>query len=129
MGYGSYEGREWDRNEQLIKFGNWMILQTSNWNDSARLILKNTQTDSIRIYNFNNHYTKKDSVWMPQNINSIENDFRDESYIVQIKGDIVKVHFKYNTTKQGSFGYGECIMKYKIENETGYIMKIGMIHD
>lgn len=70
---GGYYGREWNQNEQIQKYNNLLILKTGAWHGSDRLIIKNMLTDSIKIFDIDNNFIEKDSLWRVKNIKSLVN--------------------------------------------------------
>ena len=121
MGYGSYYGREWKKDEQLIKFDNWLILKTGYLDGSDKVILKNIFTDSTRIYNFENHFIEKDSFWQALDIKSLEDYCCAETFIQRINDDEILLKYKFRTDEQLTSKYGERMIKYRIDKITGKI--------
>lgn len=114
IGGGSYHGKNWDKDEQLKKLGDWLILRTGSWHDTARLILKNTDTDSVRVYDLDNHDLSKDSTLIPEYNKSNEHICCDESCIEHIKKDEITVRYIHKNYDR--------VIKYKIDKETGYLI-------
>ena len=43
IGNGTYDGREWEKDEQLILFKSWIILKTGSWGDADKIIIGDSQ--------------------------------------------------------------------------------------
>lgn len=122
--YGSYHGREWDKNEQIQKFNDWIILKTGAWHGSDRLIIKNIQTDTTRIYDINNEFIEQDSLWKAQNIKSLSDYCCAETFIDKILGNRISLTYKFRTNEKMTKEYGKRMITYAINNETGKILMI-----
>ncbi|AFU69393.1 hypothetical protein P700755_002646 [Psychroflexus torquis ATCC 700755] len=121
LGYGGYYGRQWDKNEQLIKQDNWLILKTGSFHGSDRIILKNTKTDSTIIYDINNQFIENDILWRNQEIKSLINYCCAESFIEKISNNKVFVKYKFRTSETLTKEYGERMIEYRLNN-TGQLM-------
>ena len=118
---GSYNGREWRKNEQIKKYKNWLILITGDSYGSDRLILKNIQTDSTKIFNIDNKYIERDSLWRTKNIKSLLNYCCAETFIEKIQKNKVLINYKFRTDKNLTKEYDLRDIIYEISNETGEI--------
>jgi hypothetical protein len=117
LGYGGYYGREWYKNEQLIKQDNWLILKTGSFHGSDRIILKNTQTDSTIIYDINDQFIENDILWRSQQIKSLITYCCSESFIEKISDNKVYVKYKFRTSKTLPDEYGQRMIEYQLNNE------------
>ena len=124
LGDGTYKGREWEKNEQLIKLGNWLILKTGSWSGSDRIILKNTLTDSLLVYNLNDEFIENDSLWKVQKIKSLLNYCCSESYIENISNGVIVLKYKFRTNENLNNLYDNRLITYQIESESGHIKMI-----
>lgn len=116
---GSYYGREWGKNEQLLKFDKFLILKTGAWHGSDRLIIKNTQTDSTKMIDIDNKYIESDSLWKTQNIKSLLDYCCAETFIESINGNEIILKYKFRTNESLTTKYGERMITYQIDKETG----------
>jgi hypothetical protein len=121
LGRGSYYGREWKADEQLIRWNNWLILKTGNCHGSDRLILRNLITDLILTYNLDNRLIEDDSLWKAQKIESFQDYCCPESFIQNIQGNEVTVTYKYRTNPTLTKLYGRKTLKYQIDDNSGQI--------
>lgn len=118
---GSYCGPEWEKNEQIQKYDNWLILKTGFWHGSDRVIIKNILTDTTRIFDIDAKFIEADSLWRVQNIKSQLSVCCPETFVENIKGNDISVKYKFITKKNSKNQYGEKIITYKIDKETGNI--------
>ena len=116
LGYGGYYGREWDKDEQLIKKDNWLILKTGSFHGSDRIILKNIQKDSTIIYDINDQFIENDILWRTQQINSLITYCCAESFIEKIADNKVFVKYKFRTSETSPEEYGERMIEYQLDN-------------
>ena len=121
MGHGGYYGRKWNKDEQLIQVDNWLILKTGNWRGSDKVILKNILTDSTRVYNLDNQFIEKDSLWRTQNIKSLLNYCCAETFIENVLGHEIHLKYKFRTDENLTKKYDERLITYKIDGTTGQI--------
>ncbi|MFN3196533.1 MAG: hypothetical protein ACE364_11330 [Chlorobiota bacterium] len=117
-----YYGREWNKDEQIQKYKNWLILKTGAWHGSDRLIIKNIQTDTTKIYDIDNNFIEKDSLWRAQNIESLSNFCYAETFIENIQENRISLTYKFRTDEKMTLKYGNRKVTYEIENETGKIV-------
>jgi hypothetical protein len=120
--YGGYYGREWEKNEQIQKYNDWLILKTGAWHGSDRLIIKNVQTDTTKIYDIDNRFIEKDSLWRGQNIKSLLNYCCAETFIENIQENRILLTYKFRTDEKMTKQYGKRKITYEINNETGKII-------
>lgn len=118
---GSYYGREWKKDEQIVKYDKFLILKTGAEYGSERLIIKNTQTDSTRIFDINNTFIEKDSLWKAQKIKSLLYHCCAVTFIENIKGADIFVKYKFRTNDKLKNKFGVRMINYQIDKETGLI--------
>ncbi|MEI6091274.1 MAG: hypothetical protein WCR42_12540 [bacterium] len=123
LGTGCYESANWAKNEQLEKFGKWLILKTSNSRDSDKLIIGKLGCKTWSEYVFSPQSIEKNKMWRAKKINSTAHNWDSYSKIEKISSDgiiILKYHFvKGNYKFPYPFPYGKRYIKYKIDSETG----------
>lgn len=117
--WGSYYGREWKKDEQLLKFDKFLILKTGALHGSDRLIIKNTQTDSIKMVDIDNKYIESDSLWKAQKIKSLLDYCCAETFIESINRNEILLKYKFRTNESLTKNYGERMITYLIDKETG----------
>jgi len=118
---GGYYGREWNKDEQIKKYNDWLILKTGSWHGSDRLIIKNIQTDTTRIFDIDNQFIERDSLWVAQNIKSLLNYCCAETFIDDINENKISLKYKFRTDEHLTQKYGERKITYTIDTKTGYI--------
>ena len=97
IGEGTYKGREWNKDEQLYNFGNWLILKTGDWSGSDRIIFKNFKNDSTYIYNFNEEFIESDSLWKTKKIKSLANYCCSKAYVDKITRKSIIIRYKFRS--------------------------------
>lgn len=118
---GSYYGRDWKKDEQILKFHKFMILKTGSGYGSDRLIIKNTQTDSAKVFDIDDKFIEKDSLWRIQNIKSLLNYCCAETFIESINDNEILLKYKFRTNERLFKKYGERMITYSIDKESGEI--------
>ena len=118
---GGYYGREWNKDEQIKKYNDWLILKTGAWHGSDRLVIKNIQTDSTKIFDINNQFIEKDSLWISQNVKSLLNYCCAETFINDIYGNKISLNYKFRTDEHLTEKYGERKIIYTLDTKTGEI--------
>ncbi len=119
FGYGYFIGKDWMKNEQLFKLNNWLILVTGIRDGSDRLILKNIQTDSTIVYDFDSNFIEKNILWKRKKIKSLHNYCCDEISIEDITEKYILIKYKFRTDKDLVKEYETRMIKYKIDKKTG----------
>jgi hypothetical protein len=118
---GSYYGREWEKDEQIKKYNNWLILKTGAWYGSDKLIIKNILSDTTKVFDIDNQFIENDSLWKAKNIKSLLNYCCAETFIENINGNEISLKYKFRTDENLTNKYGERRITYKIDTETGSI--------
>jgi hypothetical protein len=77
IGNGSYYAREWNKDEQLIKFDKWIILKTGDFYGSDKVIIGNFETQKWTDYKFTPEIIENEEMWKTAKIKSL---------IMRIKG-------------------------------------------
>lgn len=99
IGSGYYYGKEWKKEEQLHKYGNYLLLKTSANRFYDNLLIANN--------NINEHINITPKLLNYQDeikLNSYENNDY-EMRISKIKQDTVKVIYKHNKGKRDNYEY------------------------
>ncbi|MFY7810511.1 MAG: hypothetical protein ACOVQ2_02155 [Flavobacterium sp.] len=118
---GGYYGREWNKDEQIKKYNNWLILKTGSFYGSDKIIVKNIKTDTTNVFEIDNEFIEEDSLWKIQNIKSLLNYCCAETFIENINKNKVTLKYKYRTEENLPDKYGVKRITYEIDNETGKI--------
>ena len=98
-----------------------MILKTGACHGSDRLIIKNIQTDSIKVFDIDNQFIERDSLWKAQNIKSLVDYCCAETFIENINGNVILLKYKFRTDEKLTKKYDERMISYQIDKETGDI--------
>jgi len=121
IGSGCYQGKEWEKNEQLKKFGEWLILKTSSTRDSDKLIIGKLGWKTWSEYVFSPQSIEDNEMWKIKKINSTPYNYDSYSKIEKINSDgiiIVMYHFR-KVDNKFPIENGKRYIKYKIDIETG----------
>lgn len=104
---GSYYGREQNKDEQIRKYNDWLILKTGSWHGSDRIIIKNIQSDTIKIFDIDNQFIESDSLWKSKNIKSLLNYCCAETFIDDINENKILLKYKFRTDEHLTNKYAE----------------------
>jgi hypothetical protein len=118
---GFFYGQEWDKNEQIKKYDNWLILKTSYWRGSNRLIIRNIQSGTTKIFDIDSQFIEEDSLWVAKEIKSLKNYCCAETFIYGINENKISVKYKFPTDEHLTQKYGERKVTYTIDTKTGNI--------
>ena len=118
--YGVYKLRVWKKDEQIKKYNDWLILKTGYWYGSDRLIIKNIQSDTTKIFDIDQQFIEIDSLWKVQNIKSL-NYCCAETFIENINKNEISLKYKFRTDENLQNKYDERRIIYKIDMKTGDI--------
>lgn len=121
---GGYYGREWNKDEQLHQFNDWLLLKTGAWHGSDRIILRNDKKGKIITYDIDNHFIESHELWKKQNIKSLLNYCCAESFVTKIIDNKIIVDYKYRIEEKEPDEYGKRQITFEIDKKSGdLIMK------
>lgn len=121
---GGYYGREWNKDEQIKKYNNWLILKTGCFDGSDKLIIKNILSDTTKTFDIDNQFIERDSLWKARNIKSLLNYCCAETFIENIKDNKITLKYKFRTDETLADKYDEKRVIYTLDNNTGEIKMI-----
>jgi hypothetical protein len=122
IGSGSYSGEKWNKNEQLIKVGEWNVLQTSNDHHSDKLLVGKLNNYSIwKEHIFSPETIEQNSLWKTKTINSSPDNYDSNVEIDQVtrEGQILAVYEYAIRDRWFSFMTSERKLSFKLNIETG----------
>jgi len=119
IGYGTYYTREWNKNEQLLKFNNWIILKTGGRFRTDKVIIGNLKTKNWAEYAFTPEKIEKDSLWQTLKISSLLDACCPEAFIDTISNGQIELHYKFRTSYTIADEYDQRKIYYRIKNSTG----------
>jgi|SRR6478609_11791270 len=119
IGSGTYYGREWNKDEQLVQYKTWTLLKTGDWIGNDKIIVGDIKTNKWTEYKFTPENIEKDSIWQSLKIHSLLNYCCSETFIDKINNGIIQLHYKFRTSENLVNEYGEKIIYYKINDATG----------
>ncbi len=97
VGTGEYYGREWYKNEQLLKIGEWYILKTGYNYDRDKLLVGDLSEDNWKEIIISPNTIKEDSLWKAEGILVNGNRSPEESFIKEIRDNEVIVEYLYQS--------------------------------
>lgn len=119
IGNGTYYGREWLKNEQLIKFKKWIILKTGGWGDFDKIIVGEFKTKKWNEYDLSPENIEKDSVWHTSGTHSLKNYSPSEAFINKIDKGKIEIIYKFRVEEKNTYKMDERLIIYQIDIETG----------
>ena len=124
IGDGIYKGREWKKDEQLVKYKNWTILKTGYWSGADKLII-----GKINVNIWNEHIIcyeeiERQELWINSKIKSLYGWCCPESFIKEINEDTVKVNYKFRVDEKLTDKYDSATIYYQIDEKTGDLTMI-----
>jgi len=128
IGSARYSGKEWEKDEQFVKYGKWLLLKVSNDRDSDKLIIFNTITKKTNEFIVSPKTIESNIIWKSKNIKSKLNNWDTVAKIVDVNtAGIFKVLYIYRKEDNTLFdqnGEREIIYKINIKNGIPEIIKI-----
>lgn len=118
VGNGSYYGREWDKNEQLIQFGDWLILKTGGLHDSDKILIGQLDANEWNSFEISPETIERDSLWISEDIYSKMSWLPQEAFIKEIENEIIKVDYLYRIGETVD-EQEERSITYEIDKSTG----------
>lgn len=119
IGNGTYYEREWNKDEQLIKYKDWIILKTGGWIGYDKIIIGNLTKNKWSEYEFTAENIEKEKLWQEANIKSLLNYCCSEVFIDHIENGNIELHYKYRTSETLTDKYEVRKIYYSIDNNTG----------
>lgn len=119
IGSGTYYGREWNKDEQLVQYKNWTILKTGDWIGTDKIIVGDLKTNKWSEYKFTPENIEKDSIWKSIKIQSLLNYCCSETFVDKITNGLIKLHYKFRISENPLNKYGHKEIFYKINETTG----------
>lgn len=95
IGSGAYYGRNWKKDEQIIEFGEWMILKTGGGFGADKLLIGKIGEDEWKEFKISPAEIEKDSLWVAKNISVKQNWRPQTSFVRGIIGDKIEVEYLY----------------------------------
>ncbi len=126
IGDGTYHTREWNKDEQLVKYKNWTILKTGGWIGFDKVLIGDITANKWTEYNFSAEDIEREKLWVNSKTKSLLNYCCSESFIDKINNGLIYVHYKFRTNETFTEKYGERQIIYKIDDQTGQPIMIAI---
>jgi hypothetical protein len=120
IGNGRYAGREWEKDEQLVKFRNWLILKTADHRND-KLIIGDLKSNKWTEYELSPKVIEEDNLWINSNINSSPDYYDSFTRIesVDSTGEFL-ILYKYAIKNRiFSFMEGKRMIKFRVNSISG----------
>jgi hypothetical protein len=121
IGDGTYYGREWNKDEQLIQYNSWTILKTGSWFGTDKLIIGDVKTKKWTEYIFSPENIEQSNLWIDSKTHSLLNYCCAEAFVTKIEQGKVLLHYKFRTSEKQTKEYGERTIYYSIDILTGQL--------
>jgi len=119
IGNGTYYAREWNKDEQLIKYRNWLILKTGSGFRADKIIVGRVEDEKWIAYNFTPERIEKDSLWQALKVPSLLDYCCAETLIDKIDDGQIELHYKFRTSYTLVGEYDQRKIYYRIDDPTG----------
>ena len=120
IGGGTFFDKDWEENEQLIKFRKWTILATGNDQNSEKLIIGQLDSNTWKEYPFIPNEIELTNLWKSKNINSDLEKLPSKTTIKSVSSDgRVVVVYKYDRKNHFLFSAGTALLTYQIDSVSG----------
>ncbi|MBF9253603.1 hypothetical protein I2I11_09895 [Pontibacter sp. 172403-2] len=119
IGSGTYYGREWNKDEQLLRYKNWLILKTGGWIGTDKIIVGNLKNGKWNEFEFTPESIEKEGLWQQANIQSLTSFCCSEAFIENINNGQIVLNYKYRTSEMPVNNYGQSKVYYIINDSTG----------
>jgi hypothetical protein len=95
IGSGEYYGRDWNKDEQIIKIGNWAILKTGSEFSADKLLIGKIGENKWREFKISPTEIEKDSLWVSKKIFVKQNWRPQESFVKEMGENKINVEYLY----------------------------------
>ncbi len=119
IGTGTYWKRSWDKDEQLIRYRNWMILKTGGAGDFDRVIIGDVRSNQWKQYDLSEETIVSDPLWKRMNPQPRSEKCCSECFVTKIENGSIHVHYKFRTDGLWPKSYGHSDIVYAIDEQTG----------
>ncbi|PID95411.1 MAG: hypothetical protein CSA94_01755 [Bacteroidetes bacterium] len=121
IGTARYSGEKWKKDEQFVKYGNWLLLKVSNSSDSDKLIIFNIITKETNEFIVSPETIESNIIWKSENIRSQLNYSSTISKIIDVNTNgVFKVEYVYRKEGRTLFDkHGEREIVYKVDAKNG----------
>jgi len=119
IGNGTYYAREWNKDEQLIKYRNWLILKTGSGFRADKIIVGRVEDEKWIAYNFAPEHIEKDSLWQALKVPSLLDYCCAETLIDKIDNGQIELRYKFRTSDTLVGEYDQRKIYYTIGDSTG----------
>jgi hypothetical protein len=119
IGSGNYVARQWNKDEQLIKFDKWIILKTGDYYHDDKVIIGNFKTRKWKEYTFAPDSIENEKMWKDAEIKSLLNYCCAESFITKIDNGKIEIKYKFRINESKTELMDQRRLIYEIERNSG----------
>jgi hypothetical protein len=114
-----YSGMDWKKDEQLVKFNDWIILKTACFK-GEKVIIGKLESKKFFSYELTPEFIEKEEKWKQLKLNS-SSEYNDSETHIEKVDSIGEIFVKYHYRIEGRiiFRTGKKFIKYIIDNKTG----------
>jgi hypothetical protein len=127
IGRAHFSSRPWNKNEQLIKFNDFLILKTGCSFDGDMIFIGKSDIDNWISNMILPDAIEKDSVWISNGVISLDNYSPSSSFISKIEDGLIFVEYKYRVDKEISNLIETSQIIYRISKDSGDLKMIDII--
>ncbi len=117
IGEGIYNNRNWNKDEQLIKFNNWLILKTGADFNTDKIFVGRLDRKKWDEYRFTAKEIEAQQMWGDVKAHSVDVCCKKVD-IVKIDNGQIAINYSYRTSTLGE-EYSERKIFYKLDSVTG----------
>ena len=97
IGKGEYFSREWNKDEQLKKIGDWLILHTGGEFKTDKLLIGKAGNSNWKTFEISPSVIEKDNFWKSKDINVNKTGTPSEVFIKEISENEIHVEYLFRT--------------------------------
>jgi hypothetical protein len=122
IGTGTYWKRSRGKDEQIIRYRNWMILKTGGAGDFDRVIIGDARSNQWKEYDLNEESIVRDPLWKRLHSQPRSEKWCSESFVTKIENGLIHVHYKFTRPEPNEGSYGHKDIVYIIDEQTGQLI-------
>lgn len=119
IGSGTYYGRNWNKDEQLMNYKKWTILKTGGWIGTDKVIIGDFKSKQWKEYEFTPESIEKETLWRKSNTHSLLGWCCSETFIDKIGNGKIVVNYKFRTSERHTRDYETRKIYYEINDVSG----------
>jgi len=126
FGKGFYQGIEWNENDQLYKYKNWIILPTGSDYGSIKIIAFDMKRNKKAEFEISPSSIENDIFWMTKKIESLKMWSPSIVEVDKIIDNKIFVKYTFRVDRKKANKLESQLIEYEMDNESG-ILKMNSI--